>query len=153
MVKFLKSTVFISFAVTVAVIFGGLFGLGSLLNQQWIEEKDTVSCFEDFEHEIHTTVGLVHLEESVNCFDWDSVALGYSTEYRKKIDLNYKIFRLEPNGQLPPFDFEERCKDWSYLYFYVNGLIVENAIAIPNKNIEGRITWRGYVIEQTAITH
>lgn len=129
--SFFKSTVFVSFITTILVGFGIIIIAVLWTEKDWIEEKEEVSCFEEFQSNISVYRDSSFSIEEIDCFEWDSVVVAPRGSYRKHVTLNYKILRKNAKDDPQVLDWLDGDRNWTYILFYKNGILLNDAIAVP----------------------
>jgi hypothetical protein len=95
------------------------------------------SCFKKLQISIlKESTKKINFSKQINCFEWDSLEIGYRGSYENypcskfhQIDKKYDIFlgrKLENH-----MDWLDRDRHWTFLYFYKNGMILNDVLAIP----------------------
>jgi hypothetical protein len=139
MLKFLKSTVLGQSLIISVVICISICLLFEYFNEDWVEEDYEVQCFEELEVGIHQDSSSAVLEEYITCFEWDSIVLlGFGT-YEDYLHLNFKKIRTNLEYESGGLDWLDGDRQWSYIYFYNEGQLLNDAIAVPSLYLHHRL--------------
>ena len=81
----------------------------------------------------------MELRQIINCFSWDSVSFKSGGSFKDYLDLNYHLVPRSRSDKESNFDFEEDYKIWWYILFYKDGVLQNDALAVPGKSLVERI--------------
>ncbi len=108
-------------------------------NGKCIENYVTdTSCFENFrEMDMTLLTKEIDFSKKVNCFEWDSLEVGKRGSYKNYICMKFhQIYKTgreiylgkDLESHMNWFDVD---RDWTFIYFYKNGTILNDVLAIP----------------------
>lgn len=104
-----------------------------------IKYKSQLECLTSLEKQIISKKRILNFNETVNCFDWDSLKvenLG-DNALREYFDFRYKVVndsarrRMENNGKVDIQQYEY----WNYIFFFNKGIRLKDALAIHDHDL------------------
>ena len=97
-----------------------------------------ISCFENFQGiDVTLLTKEIDFSKKVNCFEWDSLEVGERGSYENYTCMKFhQIYKTGSETYLGK-DLESHMnwldldRDWTFIYFYENGTILNDVLAIP----------------------
>ncbi len=104
-------------------------------NLNYTEET---SCFNNLQGILWTSLTKeTNFSKKINCFEWDSLKVGERGSYQNYPCLKFHQICKKGCGTYFGKNLEKHMnwldqdRDWTFIYFYKNGTLLNNVIAIP----------------------